>query len=220
MSFVLDPRAKDITGLRVGKLVAVRPVGRNNRRKIVWECLCDCGETIERLGYLLTRAKKKGQPSSCGCDHHLKEHGLLTKDAPDENWLLNYIWKGMRQRCFNPENNDYHRYGGRGISICEEWEDFARFYQWANEAGYEKGLTIERVDVNGDYCPENCTWIPNSEQALNWEDSLLFTYNGKTQGIRAWAEERGINYHTLKARLTYYGWSVERALTETVGDVS
>ena len=211
MSAMKNRRSKDLTGLRVGHLLAVRPA-RLRDNLWDWLCQCDCGREIERAGYLLTKAVKQGRPSSCGCVHHLKTHGHVTKHASRQERLLNNVWSAMRQRCLNPCNKDFPRYGGRGISMCEAWGDFATFYDWAIAGGYRPGLTIERVNVNGDYEPTNCTWIPNARQALNWEHSLRVSYNGRTQGIRQWALECGLNYYTLKTRLAK-GWSAERALT-------
>jgi hypothetical protein len=207
---------RDLTGLRVGKLVALRPTRLGRAEKWYWLCQCDCGKTVERLGYLLTRGKKEGRPASCGCTHHLKTHGLLSKGTPRANLHLNNIWCAMHQRCQNPTNKDYRNYGARGITICDEWSDFAVFFAWAWDSGYAVGLTIERVDVNGHYCPENCTWIPNAQQALNLRRTLLFTFQGRTMGIRAWSEASGIAYYALRNRLSNLGWDVERALTTPV----
>lgn len=119
----------------------------------------------------------------------------------------------MRARCMTPSNKDFKNYGGRGISICEDWENFAKFAEWAISTGYRRGLTIERIDANGNYEPRNCTWIANEKQALNRRNNHEFAYMGKTQGIRAWADEYGIPYYRLRSRLIAYGWSIERALT-------
>lgn len=123
----------------------------------------------------------------------------------------------MKSRCANPSNKDYSNYGERGITVCEEWKNnFKTFYDWATKTGYEKGLTIERIDVNGNYCPENCKWIPNPIQARNLRKTRLFTYNGETKDIRSWSEQYGVPYYVLRSRLVNYNWPIERALFEGV----
>lgn len=210
----LSSRAKDLAGFRVGKLTVMEPSSQGPGGRWNWLCRCDCGRKIERAGYLLTKAKKKNQPSSCGCVHHLRTHGLLAKGAPFHARRLYLIWTKMRARCVNLASKDYPNYGGRGIYVCRAWDnDFASFYEWAIGNDYEHTLTIERVDVNGHYEPDNCTWVPMSQQSLNWRKSVRYTLRGKTQGMRAWAEEYGINYYTLRSRLRNHGWPIEQALT-------
>uniref|UniRef100_A0AB39ACE1 HNH endonuclease n=1 Tax=Klebsiella phage phiYH65 TaxID=3237693 RepID=A0AB39ACE1_9CAUD len=140
-----------------------------------------------------------------------KTHGLSSK-----NRKLYNVWKAMRQRCNNPTCKDYPHYGGRGIQICEEWDDFENFYLWAVRNGYKEGLTIERKDVNKGYNSENCTWMVNEKQSRNRTDTVKYEYQGKMCDIRELSEISGIPYLTLKGRLFYYGWSVERAMTEEV----
>ena len=123
-------------------------------------------------------------------------------------------WYNMKTRCFNKNNAKYKNYGGRGITVCDEWISFVNFHNWAINNGFEEGLTLERIDVNGNYCPENCTWIPMSQQAKNRRVNRMITYNGITDTIRGWTIRLGFKKETLRNRLNYYGWSVERALTE------
>ena len=125
------------------------------------------------------------------------------------------IWKAMRCRCRNPHFKEYYRYGGRGISICEEWDDYAVFQNWAYANGYKDNLTIDRINNDGDYCSENCRWITLKEQQKTRSTCRMIEYKGRTQNMTAWANEFGIKVHTLKCRLNR-GWSVERALEEVV----
>lgn len=119
-------------------------------------------------------------------------------------------------RCTNPKNKGYRNYGGRGIKVCDEWlHDFQSFYDWANANGWEEGLTIERIDVNGDYCPENCTWIPKDMQARNRRTTIWLEYDGKCMTASEWADELGIQRQTLLHRY-YAGWSTEDMLTKPV----
>lgn len=198
----------DIAGQRFGKLTAVQPDHAVSGR---WKWLfkCDCGGECVRFSYVMVRERGKGTQSSCGCEQHLRTHGLSSQFKK-----LNWVWGAMRQRCFNPSNKDYPNYGGRGITICEEWSDFAKFKEWAVTTGYREGLTIERVDVNGHYEPDNCTWLVNERQALNTRIIRKFEYHGKQYTIRELSELSGIPLRTLKGRLTNYGWSVERAVNE------
>lgn len=129
---------------------------------------------------------------------------------------------GMKQRCYNKNNPEYKNYGGRGIRICDEWlNDFTKFYEWMISAGWENGKTgreqtIERNDVNGDYCPGNCKLIPIEEQQLNKSNSRRITAFGETKILSQWANETGIPITTIKARIDRLGWSCERAVLEPV----
>lgn len=130
----------------------------------------------------------------------------------DSGKRLHYVWKAMRQRCYNPNNKDYPNYGGRGISVCKKWSSYLEFKKWALENGYRKGLTLERKDVNSNYSPKNCTWILNEFQALNTRKLATLTYKGKTRTLIEWSEITGIGVKTLKGRIVR-GWSPYRTLT-------
>ena len=199
-------KRKDITGNRYGMLVAVKPTKPNHRGLWVWLFQCDCGQLVERSITFVSKIKPDAI-SSCGCNHHLKTHGLSGRDKK-----LRWVWLAMRQRCINPNNKDFKNYGARGISICREWDDYSFFYDWAMSSGYKEGVTIERSDVNGDYCPDNCTWIKNEKQALNRRNNVKIEYAGGLYSMRELSELSGVNYHTLRNRMNNYGWSVERAM--------
>jgi len=129
------------------------------------------------------------------------------------------VFHGMKQRCYNPKNPEYKNYGGRGIKVCDEWlNNFVKFYEWMILAGWDnsksaKEQTIERNDVDGDYCPENCRLIPLEEQALNRTNSRMVTAFGKTQTISQWAEETNIPLTTIKARIDRLDWNEEKAVS-------
>lgn len=199
-------KRKDITGERFGKLVAVRPTKPNERGLWMWEFKCDCGNTVEHCITFASK-RRRGANSNCGCEHHLKKHGKSQKIKK-----LYWIWVSMRQRCNNPKNKDYPNYGGRGIKICSLWDNYNFFHGWALENGYKEGLTIERLDVNLGYSPLNCIWMANEKQALNTHKIRKYEYKGSEYTIRELAEMAGINFHTMKGRLTNYGWSVEKAM--------
>lgn len=124
----------------------------------------------------------------------------------------------MNARCSKIDHPYYNRYGGRGISVCEEWKnDFISFQNWAIATGYTENLTIDRIDFNGNYNPTNCRWATQKEQQNNKSNNKFITYNGKTQTIAEWADEFGINKSTLHARLKYQNWSIEKALLNNRG---
>lgn len=111
------------------------------------------------------------------------------------------IWVQMRSRCRNPKHHAFERYGGRGVSVCKDWLDYETFAQWALGHGYSDDLTIERIDVNGNYCPENCTWITRGAQARNRRSSHLIEYNGEIKSEAEWSREIGMSKHTVSRRL-------------------
>jgi len=123
------------------------------------------------------------------------------------------IWIGMRQRCRDTALPEYPRYGGRGIKVCSEWdENFETFEKWAYENGYDDSLTIDRIDVNGNYEPSNCRWITMFEQQSNKRSNILLTYKGETRTAKEWSRITNISYSALIQRV-HRGWDVERVLT-------
>lgn len=127
------------------------------------------------------------------------------------------IWANMKNRCKNPKSNRAHVYLNRGITVCDEWkDDFQVFYDWSMSHGYSDDLTIDRIDNDKGYSPDNCRWVTHSEQMRNTSQNHMITFAGKTQTIGDWAMELGINHQTLCARVNDYGWTVERALTTPV----
>lgn len=127
---------------------------------------------------------------------------------------LRAVYTSMKQRCYNKKARTYPNYGGRGIKICDEWlESFATFAVWSVLNGYEQGLSIDRIDNDGDYSPENCRWVTQKIQGNNQRTNRLITYNGKTQTMAEWADEIDINYACLESRINRLGWSIEKALT-------
>lgn len=122
-------------------------------------------------------------------------------------------WRNIHQKCFNENSTSYKYYGGRGIKVCDEWKsDFLIFHDWAYANGYCEGLTIDRIDNNGDYCPDNCRWVPMSVQANNKRTTRFLTFNGVTKPIREWRSEFGLGRGVIEGRLLM-GWSVDEALT-------
>lgn len=124
-------------------------------------------------------------------------------------------WNNMRQRCLNESRNDFQWYGARGITICPEWDSFPAFMEWALENGYRDDLTLDRIDTNGPYSPDNCQWATRKVQANNRRTNRMLTLGDRTQSLKQWSEELDIDNTTIWRRL-HNGWSVERALTEPV----
>lgn len=128
------------------------------------------------------------------------------------------IWTNMKSRCYNPKASRYEHYGGKGVTVCPEWlNDFQAFYDWAMSHGYSDELSIDRIDVNGNYEPGNCRWEPPKGQSNNLSVNRKITFNGMTKTLAEWAAVTGINRRTISARLDVRGWSVEKALTVPVG---
>ena len=126
------------------------------------------------------------------------------------------IWANMRTRCNNPNFTKYADYGGRGITVCKEWGTFEPFRAWAVLNGYKENLTLDRIDNNGNYCPENCRWATQKEQCNNKRNNHTLTHNGETLTISEWAQRLNVNYFSLHDRITKLGWSAEKALTTPI----
>ena len=125
------------------------------------------------------------------------------------------VWCAAKARCNNPKNKNYKHYGGRGIKVCDEWENsFQAFYEWAMANGYKEGLSIDRIDNDGNYEPANCRWVTQEEQCNNRRTSHKLTYEGETHTITEWSKITGIKRKIISQRVNNLGWSIERALTE------
>lgn len=202
----------DLTGQRFGRLVVE---GRDHTRAkwVYWICRCDCGKKKSVIGASL----KSGGTRSCGCLHDENSKNTKWKTHGESGTRLYRKWQSMKARCYQPNSTKYKNYGGRGITVCDQWRsDYAAFRDWALANGYEDGLTIDRIDVNGNYEPSNCRWTTQKKQQNNRSNNRMLTYNGETKSLTEWAEDTGISEMVLRARITKLGWSVERALTEPV----
>lgn len=138
---------------------------------------------------------------------HKKRHGL-------SNNKFYSNWRHMMHRCFNPKNDRFKDYGGRGITVSVEWQVLANFIKWCESSNYKEGLTLDRINVNGNYCKENCRWSTPKQQSNNTTRNHLLSHNGKTQNITQWSAESGINRSTLYLRIRR-GWTAEKALSTT-----
>ena len=167
---------------------------------------CSCGSQPK---YVRTAILKLGQAGSCGCFH--KEQ--VTKHGQWNNPLFK-TWKSMMERCYKPNTKSYKRYGARGITVCERWHNIDAFIQ-DMAASFQNGLTIDRIDNNGNYEPSNCRWATKKQQNRNYSRNLLIEYNGSKMCLIEWSEKLNIKYSTLWDRLNM-GWSIEKTLTTPV----
>ena len=201
---------KDLTSQRFGRLTVVALVKVNNHSR--WLCKCDCGnETIVTTGHLTS-----GDTRSCGC--LLLEHRHLThKTHGDSKERLYRIWADIKTRCYNKQSHNYHKYGQRGIKMCNEWyENYEAFRDWAMANGYAADLTIDRINFNGNYCPENCRWVSQKVQQNNRRNNHIITYGGETLTVSQWNEKLGFSRGLLSQRLNKLGWDVAKAITTPI----
>ena len=171
-------------------------------------CVCDCGtERVVRYDYL-----KNGKSKSCGCLLSEINKSRRTYEEGIVNSRLYHIWWSMKQRCYYPKHINYNIYGGKGVTMCQEWlDDFMTFYNWALANGYSEELTIDRIDSNGNYEPSNCRWATYKEQANNTCKATKITYKGITHTINEWADIVGIKAANLRHRIIIRRWPVEKA---------
>ena len=195
---------KDLTGMQFHKLT-VLGLEKVESRKTFWRCRCSCGNIIIARGANLVA----GNTKSCGCLRH-EERPSRRKHGYSHKERLYNIWKHMRTRCNNANTKDYQNYGGRGIRVCDEWNEYLPFREWALSHGYNEHLTIDRIDNDGDYCPENCRWATNTTQVRNRRKTVKLSYNGETRALTEWCEIFGLNIKTCYNRLHNYGWTNPR----------
>lgn len=211
-------RSKNSSPEYIGKkywnmtVIAIEPYTRKNGNHMyMWRCRCDCGN--ERL--VAPTKLKSGSTKSCGCGKIARIKADVRFDRTTHGGnkeRLHNIWCSMRSRCGTPTCKDYPSYGGRGIAVCAEWNDYVAFRDWALSHGYDDTLTIERKDVNGNYCPENCCWIPLKDQNGNKRTSHWVEYNGERHIVSDWARIYGMDAGTLHNRLRL-GWSMDSAIS-------
>ena len=209
-------KLRDLTGQKFGHLLVLERAENRickSQKIVCWKCKCDCGNiAIVQASNLIT-----GNSTNCGCIR--KKHSIEgarkknTKHNQSHNRIY-FIWQSMKDRCYNSNNKNYKNYGGRNITVCNEWKnDFILFYNWAMNNGYKEDLTIDRIDVNGNYEPNNCRWATIKQQENNKRNNHILYYNNEKHNITEWASILGINRNIIYDRLRY-GWTVEKALSK------
>ena len=189
---------RDLTGMKFGKLTVVSRE-KNVKRCVMWKCLCECGNVVTVRADSLSG----GNTKSCGClkskvykatDHsHFKHKGTGTR--------LYRIWRSMKCRCYLPSHKYYDIYGGRGITICEEWKnDYATFRNWAEKNGYAEDMSIDRIDNDKGYCPENCRFIYYKDQPKNRRTNHIIEVNGEKMTIAECSRKYGVPESTIAFR--------------------
>lgn len=205
---------KDLTGKQFGEWTVLELCGKNKYMERLWKCKCSCGAIAE----VTSRSLIGGYSKSCrNCAY--KKNGENQKKHGMSRSRVYKIYNGMLNRCYNKNNYTFEHYGGRGITVCDEWMGeygFKNFYEWSLENGYEPTLTIDRIDVNGNYEPNNCRWADAKTQANNKRNNINITYNGKSQTLAQWSKELEINFYTLYARIEKRNWNIERAFTTKI----
>lgn len=202
---------RDLTGQTFGRLKVIERAAPDGTKRTMWKCSCKCGNTVVVRSPDLLREKT----TSCGCFRKEQLVARSTKHGMCETRLYRE-YLSMKDRCYREKCKDYPDYGGRGITICEEWrESFEAFRDWALANGYRDDLTIERKDVNGNYCPDNCKWATAIEQARNKRNNHILEFQGEQHTLTEWAQIIGIKRGTLARRISL-GWPIDRAITEPV----
>ncbi len=187
----------DITGAKIN-LWTVLEYDKCINRQTYWICVCECGTKRSVRRDSLRKYK------SCGCLKNEKLKVRSTKHGMYKT-ILYKRWVAIKQRCYNPKNSRYNRYGSLGVYMCDEWKNFINFYTWAVNNGYTDALTIDRIDNKGPYSPENCRFISNNVQQLNKSNSRIITIENISKTVKEWCEQYGINRNTFTWRINN-GW--------------
>lgn len=194
----------DLTGRRFERLLVVKRgndhISPSGKKSPSWVCKCDC----ENITTVNTTRLLNGQTKSCGC---YRREVTTAKNVTHNSskTKLYWVWKSMRERCRSKKCKHYKNYGGRGIDVCNDWLDFSVFKEWAVSNGYREGLSIERKDNDGWYSPDNCIWIPMSNQMRNRRSCVYLTYEGKVHTVSEWARIFGINHRSVLEFVSVHG---------------
>ena len=203
----MRPKVIINAGDKFHRLTAIKDENTRDKR---WLFQCDCGNMVS-----VPRARVfSGETKSCGCLRIEKSKERMMSDPifnatthGKSDTRLYTIWKNMRRRCSDKKNTGYHNYGGRGIKVCDEWQDFMKFYSWAVSNGYKSNLSIDRIDNNGNYEPNNCQWVTVERQANNKRTNTMVTINGETHSLADWSRIKNINYKMVCTRIGKLHWT-------------
>lgn len=196
----------DLKDKRIGRLTALYISGKQSGCW-VWHCKCDCGNEVDVNSHSLVR---EGGTRSCGCIRKEKSRQKATKHGLSHNRIY-HTWISMRDRCNNPNKKEYHRYGGRGIRVCEKWDDFKNFYDDMFPS-YQEGLELDRIDYNGNYEPGNCRWLTRTEQMNNVSTNIIVKFRGEEYTLKNLCRKYGLNYDTVHNRFRK-GLDIETAVS-------
>lgn len=210
---------KDLSGMKFGRLTVIFQtedyiIPSSKKHYARWHCVCDCGNECDVTGTHL----KSGHSTSCGCVQH-EFCGSINRTHGGSRDRLYGVWSSIKGRCYNINDNFYYEYGGRGIKVCDEWcDNYSEFKKWAYANGYDDKAeymqcTIDRIDVDGDYCPENCRWVSALIQSNNRRNVHKIEYNGEIHTITEWSNIIGIKRDILYRRLIVKNIGVEQAFT-------
>lgn len=207
----------DLTGKIFKRWTVIRYSHADKRKTVYWLCKCACGvERPVRAGQLT-----RGISKSCGCwkidvaREQIIRLSTTHGQAPRQGRTRTYgIWKGMRKRCNNPADKAYPSYGGRGITVCKRWDNYANFLADMGEVPF--GYSIDRINCNGNYEPSNCRWTDKLTQANNTRSNIYFKHNGELLTLKQWADKIGIPYLTLYQRIFKLGWPFSKAIVEPI----
>ena len=200
-------------GKKFGRLTVIDILGHNEKGKIMWLMRCDCGNVRS----VCVNNIINGHSTSCGC--YVRELFLnsITKHGKYHTRMY-MVWRNIIERC-TPGTVQAKHYADRGIRLCDEWKDFFAFEKWAMENGYSDKLSIERINVDGDYCPDNCIWIDRKFQTRNQTTTHWVEWKGKRMSLAEACEIEGMPYKQVFARVKYCGWTLEDALTKPIRSV-
>ena len=199
----------DLRGKKFGRLVVLEDSRKRKSRRVLWNCICDCGNKVR----ISSKCLRNGHSQSCGC---LKLEILIKRTTKHghgrarKQTATYRSWLGMKTRCLNPKVECYKHYGGRGITICERWMKFENFLEDMGEK--PKDLTIERLNNKDGYSPENCIWATMEIQTRNKRNNRFITFNGESHILPDWAKITGLKRETISRRIAR-GWTIEKALT-------
>ena len=197
----------NLVGHKFNRLTVISRCGTNSSGAALWDCECDCGNHVVVRSADLTR----GHSKSCGC-YNLEALSKRGKHWKSKSRLYN-IWTSLKGRCYNPNDRAYDDYGKRGITVCDEWKNsYILFEKWAMNNGYNQGLSIDRIDVNGNYEPSNCRWTNDIIQARNRRNSVFVSYHGKEATLEEMCQILDVNVNTIRSRMNKYGHTFESAV--------
>lgn len=200
----MSTKAKDLSGLKFGHLLVIKRSKRNDHNLIYWDCICDCGKITTRLGSNLKSKIKLHSCHNCPLTHHFQTGQPLRNR-----------YKEMLYRCYKPTVKPYKNYGGRGITVCDEWRNnYFSFKSWSENNGYLPTLSLDRIDNDGNYSPENCRWVNRKIQSNNKRSNRVIEYNGHSKTMSQWSDSLNIPYTLLRDRLNKLKWSFEKSIVK------